>query len=336
MSSIPMGSEHLAEVYNAVNCSSSNGYDEEYTLKDLLTNPGCGVGGSETKVQTYSNPLKGLIEDYLRNSLVTKGGATDVQKYISSLCDSQMQIYWPYSEDWDGKTFPIVTFDPGHDAESNFGYVLKNGPDGVRVVDSIVVTEAIARTRPVWVINNNDDSSFNTLAMIEKMNGTSTGTGSVKSKKLMLKSFKMLRNYDSWFAGASEFFVKIGGIEGFTASTEAELKLYKPSITDFLVVVKRKNVGVELDMDCILMTDFTEQLEKLAFMLTEDDGGTKTSWKCAATVKVQSKSYGFDVDLPFSSKDDIVWRGQLSTDFFREADEVSGRFGDVVLKFALE
>lgn len=331
MSSLPLQTEHLTEVYNAVNCSSSNGYDEEYTLKDLFENPGSGVGGSETKARTYSNPLRGLIENYLRESILTKSGAADVQKYISSLSESEMQIYWPYSEDWDGKTLPIVTFDPGYGTESNFGYVLSKGEGGVHVVDSILVTEALAQTRPVWVINRNDDSGFSTLKMLSRKTSTSSC-----NKKLILKKFKMLRNYDSWFAGASEFFVKCGAVDGFTASTEEELQLFKPSITDFLVVVKRKYVGKELDLDCMLMTDFTDQLDKLAFMITEDDGGTQTSWKCSASVKIKSKAYGFDIDFPFNSKDDIVWRGQLSADFFRETTEVSGRFGDVVTTFALE
>ena len=44
----------------------------------------------------------------------------------------------------------------------------------------------------------------------------------------------MRRNYDCWFAGASEFFFKVGSVEGFSASTEAELKLYNPQITDFM------------------------------------------------------------------------------------------------------
>ena len=120
------------------------------------------------------------------------------------------------------------------------------------------------------------------------------------------------------------------------ASTDAELALYYPSITDLVIVVKRKYVDVELPYDAILMTDFTSQQDKLAFLLTEDDGGTNTSWKCSATVKYQSKAYGFDIDIPYKDKDDIVWRGQLDADFFREEDIVSARFGDVILKFSLE
>ncbi|MGC8001134.1 hypothetical protein, partial [Salmonella enterica] len=53
---------------------------------------------------------------------------------------------------------------------------------------------------------------------------------SSRVRTLVIKDFMMRRNYDSWFAGASEFFVKCGKVEDFTASTEAELKLYDPQI----------------------------------------------------------------------------------------------------------
>ena len=52
-------------------------------------------------------------------------------------------------------------------------------------------------------------------------------------------------------------------------------------------------------------------------------------------VKYNSKSYGFEINIPYKDRDDIVWRGQLSSSFFEGKDEVSGRFGDVVVTFAL-
>lgn len=103
-----------------------------------------------------------------------------------------------------------------------------------------------------------------------------------------------------------------------------------------MIVIKRRDKGKNVPVNAIMMTDFTNQMDKIAFLVTEDDGGTVTSWKCAATVKVESKSYGFDLDLPYRDKDDIVWRGQLTADYLREEDVVSGRFGDVEISFALE
>ena len=52
LSDIPMGTAQLSEVYDAVSSSSDNGYDEEYTMKNLFISPGSGVGDSPTRDQT--------------------------------------------------------------------------------------------------------------------------------------------------------------------------------------------------------------------------------------------------------------------------------------------
>jgi hypothetical protein len=145
----------------------------------------------------------------------------------------------------------------------------------------------------------------------------------------------MNRNYDSWFAGASEFFVKIGYLDNFTASTEAELRLYNPMVTDFMIVVRRNQVGVAQPFNAILMTDWSSQMESCAFMITEDDGGTRTEWSSKAKVYVAGKSYGVEVTIPMNIRDDIVWRGQLSTRWFEEGKGRTWPFGDVDLTFEI-
>ena len=337
---LPMDGGHLLEVHDAVESSSGNGYDEEYTMDCLLTEPGAGVGstrnagnnggpGTKAAGSRYANPLRNLVREYLESHPVTKASVEDMMEQLAA---SDYQLYWPYSENWDGKSYPIITFDPGYGAESNYGYAVSYLEDGTRQIDSVYVDESVAMERPVWVLNTNRDSGFSPVDLFD----TTLPTRASSHRKLIMKSFRMLRNYDSWFGGASEFFIKCGSVEGFNASTEAELRLFTPSVTDFMIVVKRKYVGKELPFEVILVSDFSQQLDKVAFLVTEDDGGTRTSWKCQAMVKIQSKSYGIDLDIPYNEKDDIVWRGQLSARFFEEEDYVTGRFGDVIITFELE
>ncbi len=342
LSELPLDSEHLTEVYDAVSASSGNGYDEEYMMSDLFSSPGAGVGDSrsETRAGSYSRPLKDLIADYVSARYATKSGADDVQDYLDALSGSDMQIYWPYSEDWDGESYPIVTFDPGYGADSNYGYEIRRDGSGLRVVSRVLVDEQTAKSRPVWVINRNSDSGFTPLDLFEGESleapaGPRRLQSDEKGRQLLLRSFKALRNYDSWFAGASEFFVKCGAVDGFRATTDDELRLYTPSVTDFMVVVKRSQVGYALPLNVMLLTDFTSQMEKVAFAIMEDDGGKTTSWKCEAVVKYKSKSFGLTLDIPYKDKDDIVWRGQLSADYLSSSRYVSGRFGDVEITFEL-
>ena len=114
-----------------------------------------------------------------------------------------------------------------------------------------------------------------------------------------------------------------------------ELRLYEPTITDFIVVVRRGQVGEFVPFNAVLVSSWNQMLESCALMIIEDDGGTQTSWKCTATVKYESKAYGFDLDLPLRSRDDIVWRGNLTRTFVEKNSGHTVSLGDVQLVLEL-
>lgn len=334
ISSLPIGADQMAEVYGAVNSSSSDGYDEEYTMLQLLENPGSGVGETKASLNEGAVPMKDLLAQYFANNISTKGGARDVEECLKQLSESDLQIYWPYSEDWDGETLPLVTYDPGYEIRSNYAYELRMTEDGLKVVDSVYVDESVAQQRPVWVINNNSDASFTPLEPIS-LYAEQEAKDSQGSKSLYLKSLCALRNYDSWFAGGSEFFLKAGSVDGIKVTENDQLTNYYPQLNDMMIVVKRSEINTVKNINTLLISGFDDYQDKIALMMTEDDGGTRTTWKCNATVKIKSKSYGAEIEFPFNSRDDIIWRGQIDADYFRKTAVTSGRFGDVKLTFEL-
>lgn len=345
-SELEIGEEQIGEVFDAVSASAGNGYDEEYRMIELFASPGSGVGDLETKAlpaHSYKKPLRELLRESLE-ARATKSMSAD--EYLDALEMSDIQIYWPYSENWDGTTYPVITFAPDDDSDVNIGWMLNEDRDVVEVL----VDEELAMERPVWVINRNDDGGCTTIEMMRKkdpdwgMPGggniiigtpTSTKAGSGGHKMLLLRDFTMLRNFDSWFAGASEFWIKMGSADGFRASTEAELKLYHPSITDFVVVIRRGQKSEAVKYNAVIVSDWTEQIDLCALLITEDDGGTMTSWSCNIVAKVASKSYGFEATIPYKEKDDIVWRGSVSRNFVEASSGMTSHFGDVNLVFEL-
>lgn len=343
LAALPIGSEQVSEVFNAVSSSSVNGYDEEYMLRDLLSFPGSGVGDNPStrasSAQRYTSPLKDMISDYLSSYVATKAGGADLAAYLSELSASGMQIYWPYSEQWDGEQMPLITFDPGFGAETN--YDMQN---------SVLIDEELASKRPVWVVNTNDDCSYTPLELYTRSVSLPAASSSpanispasifddepTRQYDLYMKDFTMLRHYDTWFAGASEFFIKCGAVTAIPALDEDEITNYIPEVTDLMIVVKRSQKGQKIPFNTLLLSGFTDYLEQIALLITESDGGTRTSWKCQAKVMIKSKSYGIDIDLPFYTKDDIVWRGPISLDYLRRRGSDTGRFGDVEISFEVK
>lgn len=333
LSRVPLGSEQVDEVYDAARASAGNGYDEEYRMQELFADPGCGVGDAgNTKGGGYSKPLRELLKEAVYATKAS-GGPEDPDAWLDALSASDIQIYWPFSDRWNGDAKPVITFDPGGDASQNEGYVLE--ADGS--VTKVLVTEEMAREQPVWVVNRNSDADYKTLEMLRREDpdwGQGGGNlvvtkGDAPLRTLVLRSLKARRNFDSWLAGAAELFVKMAKVENFKASTEAELRLYDPAITDFMVVVRRGQKGKEVELNTVLVSEWSEQLSSCGLMIIEDDGGTQTSWKCSAVVKYKSQSYGFEVDLPFRTRDDIVWRGSLTRSFVERNSGKPVNLGDV-------
>lgn len=341
LSTLPIGPEQLSEVHGAVTSSEGNGYDSEYRMTEIFASPGAGVGDDASATKAWTTPLRDLIRSAVLSRTKAGEDGTDPEAFLEALSGSDAQIYWPYAASWDGSEAPLVTFDPGDNSEKNIAYY--RGADGQ--IAEMVVDEQTARLRPVWVVNWNDDAAYKSLELLRREDPSwgsggeillKSGTASEEGiRTLILRSFRANRNYDSWLSGASEFWVKIGAVEDFKASTEAELLLYQPSITDFMVVVRRDQVGTEIPFNAVLVSEWTESLSSCAFMMIEDDGGTQTSWKCSATVKYNSKAYGFDLEIPLRTRDDIVWRGALSRSYIERFNGETGHFGDVDLVLEL-
>ena len=356
LASLPIGEEQLSEVWDAVSSSSGNGYDEEYMMCDLVGSPGAGVGDSpESRARTraaYKTPLRDLIADYYSAHALTRaGGNTCVQALLEELSSSGMQIYWPYSEEWDGEQRPLITFDPGYGAASNYAYEIAWKDGSYEVLDSVYVDENVAASRPVWVVNRNDDSGFTPLELFTR---SRSGASLLQTRapsafdeedessevfphhNLLIKDFTMLRQYDSWFCGASEFFIQAGSLYARYADTEVEPGSFTPEVTQLMIVVRRNQVGKKVPFEALLLSGFPDQLEQFALLITESDGGTRTSWKCSAKVMIKSKSYGADIEIPFYTNDDIVWRGAVGMDYLRSLGTAEGRFGDVRISFDLQ
>lgn len=321
LAGLPLSLDQIREVRDGVEASSANGYDEEYTFADMFASPGRGVGDKLTGTRSaveYSSPLSSMVTGGFKDNLAASG----------------LQIYWPYSENWDGAALPVITYASELALESNVGFMRESLPDGTWIVKEIAVDEDYAKSHPVWVVNWNEDSGAMTPQMLSKLRPETVETRSSNDfKTLRLKEFKAHNQYDPWLSGGSEFFIKCGSLKAFTAAVAADLTQYTPEITDLMIKVKRKQVGSALRYNTILVSEWSPQLTECVFLMHEDDGGKMTTWKATGEVKIKSKSYGFTVEFPYHRNDDIVWRGKLSSNYFEKNNGVANRYGDTSVTF---
>ncbi len=322
LSEVPLSIEQVMEVWDGVNASSANGYDEEYTFLDMFASPGRGIGDELTGTRAAVEYRKPLSK------------AVSASSASLDLATSGLQIYWPYSENWDKKSMPVITFCPEMALESNIAFCREELPDGKWIVKEIVVDENYARENPVWVIGWNEDAGAMTPQMAAKLRPEPVETrANTDFKTLRLKEFKVHRQYDSWLAGGSEFFIKLGSLKAFTADIVSDLSKYTPEVTDLMIKVKRGQIGSVLRYNTVIVSEWSGQLTECALLINEDDGGKVTSWKSSGKVTIKTKTYGFDVEIPYRRNDDIVWRGKLSANYLEKNNNIPNRFGDVSITF---
>lgn len=126
----------IKEIYDAVSRSVDCGLDEVYFFREAL--------GEDSKVfakqSNVGRLLKAKLEAFPDN---------DAVKYINEFWGNyadkdRFQIYWPYSENWDGKTMPKFA------AKS---VVYSVSESGLLVIEDML-TDEYAKKNPVLVIND--------------------------------------------------------------------------------------------------------------------------------------------------------------------------------------
>lgn len=192
---------HSEAVYSA-----SKGLDESVYLEEILN-----TEDAQTKSECTKSILKNyFVENY--SQVLTK--ASDEESF--SIND--VEIYWPYCENWDGVSQPVIvinTYDDSQFIEDDKVYaykIIEN--DNEYSLDTLIVDEAYAMKNPVWVINKSDVSLEE---IINLTNGNSSNTSILPSSPLSkslgyvseteIVSIQATQHHDPWLEGASEFMI---------------------------------------------------------------------------------------------------------------------------------
>lgn len=188
----------VQEVHKMAISSIQKGNDEKVLMKEIIS--------YEKNLPTTMQPLIGKICKEI------KGNSRSFQNSdkLDQLENSNVYIYWPYSENWDGEELPALllnSFEDDKDTDDFNAFVISNN-NGVYSYKQIIVNEEYAKQHPVWVINQEENSStlLDDLDYCNNIESILTrSSNNTEVNEWVLDSMRVTHQYDSWINGGSEF-----------------------------------------------------------------------------------------------------------------------------------
>ncbi len=300
----------ITEVNKEVNNSVKKGYDEDVTFKQLINQ----VINSKEGTNLFASALLAKLKEE-RNILNSKNSGSEIEDLMTELEEKGYNIYWPYSDDWDGVSKPVITFAPEKDQDWNYAYPLEEGEDEVILVD-----EEYAIQNPVWVINNSE--RIEGIKIYDNTDLTVTESpvpGNINKYVIALNlgEFRSEKNHDSWLWGGSEYVIQAGAPDKFNFESGSNLTILDQNVTAVGVYFTRKEIKnkTKKTLNIPIVSEWKPELQNIAFMIHEHDYGRWTDEEFNLKVIIDGKNYEITGKLPLQKHDDLIYRHTFARNY---------------------
>lgn len=300
-------SDLCKEVHSSIQREVFEGNDENVMLKKMVTS---------NSIKTNSpSVLKDRLTFFAKSSR-----GLEESKYANLLKDienSNIEIYWPYSENWDGKELPTIVIAPDdEDVEVCDGWVISES-NGRMQLSSLKVDERYAMCHPVWVIKENlrpqEVNTFGSLININNLATRSTGSNPVYPWKLT--RMKVTHQYDTWIAGGSEIVINVvyPPLTGTVAATNR-----------LRIVFTRKEINDETWKTLtnqFLNTNWTpDQINNFLHISEADDGGSISELTFKVQYTKDNKTVDATAKINIGSRDEQIGQLVINRDFIKRCN----------------
>lgn len=169
---------------------------------------------SDESLQTKAFVGEGrdLLRSYLLEKSIARKSSSDETFNLGNV-----EIYWPYCDDWDGVSQPVVVFNHNDEfqyIEDDKTYAYRLSEDGGSV-ERIIVDEAYAMENPVWVINQSDvtlddivnlkNGNYDKTNIVPRNNAETKAV--YRDSPLIVNSICSTKQHDDWANGGSEYII---------------------------------------------------------------------------------------------------------------------------------
>lgn len=289
------------ELNYAISVVNSYGVDEHLAFFDILST-------QESKFLLPNIPISNL-----RNALVETGIAEDCGLTYDNYY-ANLQLYWPYHDDWDDTTTPVIIFIPiNENATTVTGYRCYPGGTAEPIpidessitkygVPCIIINECEFRYNeyPNFKEGEHYNNGFTWGRISDSdniepyINNVQTGHDTIT----YASSYKLINSkhqYDNWLAGGSEFFVTLARVK-------------EPGIHDtaqYVFELTRKEIenGTPVDIEMIISHNWENSFGDIYYYFVEhDDWGFTGSF--SVTLSLGGSTINAQIDT--NSTDDFI------------------------------
>ncbi len=267
------------------------------------------------------------------------GDNFDLQTYLEC---SKIQVYWPYSENWDEETdvIPTITFLPISQDTVNIGWKLIQGQLTFSY-EEVAVDDDYAQENPVWVVNYYEGEKVDDEC--EYLSPPSGG-GSYDPPivgddcehdfpqdrvQVDIGKVKFFKHYDGLFRGGPEFRFVRGNIT--LNANGNQITGVVPVFTP--VNLKRSDKNKWKTPNGLWDTRWEAANTDQFIALFEDDAWTNTQFTFGATVTLLvpplTIAENANFQHTFQSKDDVIYNQQYDRCWYFVTSPLSTPFENV-------
>lgn len=308
----------MNEVKIGVDRSLTYGLDEEYRFTDMLR-PTSSKLLRTTNNYSFVEKLKNILES---SSIVEAYGlnSSDILDYLS---ENDVQIYWPYSKAWDGRTKPVITYLLDGDENYRLGYMINESSN----IDTISLDKEFVKTHPVWIISKNNTpydelpnfengeyvnkdgvffySEVANQWLKEKTREVRTLPGTVPGympgSAVYIGSINSKNNHDGGLAGGPEFdFIWCHAGQPISGPDPI------PFVNRYRINVSTSDVGTAKQIDLCIQPNWTPQEIDNALIVIEKDGGKDKNRSVSLKYNYMGKILPVNVSYKYEKRDDFI------------------------------
>lgn len=301
LSMIEINKTTIEEVKSRVSKSIKYGLGESARFTDIIHPENSKIYKIPTKSALYES-----LYDVCLNLKEFKD-ESKVKEYLSLLSNTDLEILWPYAEDWKGEKNPFIAFVSD---DQNYIYRPKKDNKGTFYFDTIAVTADYIKNNPVWIISESS-MPYDKLPDFEKGEFTNKDGMFFYSDYAIEKTQKRTRAYEpgvylATMRTTEAFESGLGGSNGEFYFYWLNVDNGRGGYTSMYRRINSSEVNDELQLNYKIRSPWGSAEVTNGLIIYESDGGKDKTGSRTLIYNNGTGNKNIPVSFPYQKNDDFI------------------------------